>query len=401
MPLASAAPKTEEDKSGPAPPQTPTSTQIPRLPPPYMPKMEGITPPMALDESDCLKKLTTYAAYTIRKCPTHDLKKEGKGTWATVETIEERWPQEDVIKQIEKLNNSPRSVTDKKEALMPNQKAHVTTLIENLTSRELDSAFEWSLIHLDSVTKPVSVLKRGRSCETYETVSIIAFVKRAPHKDLNPAILFQNIEKIKADRMRTLQRTQPQPNGFESIYIVGDIGMNKAKGGLKSREQKYSEFDESSTGDSMGTLVPSKSKSRSRMRHSHRKGSSHGGKADAEAGRFSTTDRVMPRPIPIERAVRERAYGPSYGASEPRFREDQYIDDLRRDEMLRRRERQVEDYIIDGRLDGRPEGRWPSDFVGRRESFDLRTIGWTKQHPFAPLPPLRRYPREDSSCSGW
>jgi hypothetical protein len=502
---------------GQRPPQPPPGAQVPRPPPQGMPmqpmpirqqsiRIQDITPPKLMDDAACLKKLTTYSAFTIRKCPPRDPKKEGRGTWARSEIIEERWGQEDIVKQIKKLSDSRRSVADKKKALMPNQQGQVTTLVDNLASGERDGAFEWSLVQLDSVTKPVSILKGGKKREMYETVSMIAFIKRAPRKDLNPVILFQNIEKMKADSMRPPQQQQPQqpqqpqqqPGGQEPIQIfpVNSGDKNKAKGRSKSREKKYHEHDDSSTSesfdsdtashssftgsDSMDTSISSKS--RGQRRHSHSKGAYrshsrprehrehrehrrtyyleqprahsselhyesyggsprpyavpevpprgipapipafdpvaaayHAGKVDAEAERFGTADRVVPRPV--ERTIIERvrpviSYGPSYGAleprySEPRYREDPYIDDLRRDDLLRRRERDVEDYIIDGRLDGRPEGRRPMDFADRRDSFyDRRTsdhpIVWNNRHPFAPTPLPRRYPRgEDSSSGGW
>ncbi|KAE9373473.1 hypothetical protein N431DRAFT_456252 [Stipitochalara longipes BDJ] len=492
------------------PPQPPPGAQVPRPPPLGMPmqqmpirqqsiRIQDITPPKLMDDSACLKRLTTYFAFTIRKCAPRDPKKEGRGTWARSEIIEERWTQEEIIKQIKKLSESRRSVADKKKQLMPNQQGQVTTLVDNLASGERDGAFEWSLVQLDSVTKPISILKGGKRREMYETVTMVAFVKRAPRSDLNPVILFQNIEKMKADSMRPPQQPQPQPQpqpqqgGHEPIQIFEVKGgdKNKAKGRSKSREKKYHEHDDSSTGDSfdsdtdsrssftgsdsMGTSISSKS--RGHRRHSHSKvpfrshskhreprrtyyleqprahspelhyeayGGSpqpyvpdvppraipaaipafdpvaaayHAGKVDAEAERFGTADRVIPRPV--ERTIIERVrpvitYGPSFGAleprypepryPEPRYREDPYIDDLRRDDLLRRRERDVEEYIIDGRLDGRPEGRRPAEFIDRRDSFyDRRTsdpLIWNNRHPFAPTPLPRRYPRDDSS-SGW
>ncbi|PMD40538.1 hypothetical protein L207DRAFT_582728 [Hyaloscypha variabilis F] len=142
-----------------------------------------------------LKKLTTYSAFTIRKCRPRDPKKEVRGTWARSEITEERWAQEDIVKRIKKLNDSPRSVADKKRALMPYQQGQVTTLIDNLASGEHDSVFEWSLVQLDSITKPFSILKGGKKREMYETVIIIAFIKRAPRKGHNHSIPLEDKEK--------------------------------------------------------------------------------------------------------------------------------------------------------------------------------------------------------------
>lgn len=245
-----------------------------------------------MGESDCLKKLTTYAAYTVRKCPPSDPKKEGRGTWARAEIIEERLAQEDIIKQIKKLNDRGRSVTDKKKSLAHNMQGQITTLVDELASKEPDRAFEWSLVQLDTVQKPVS-LRGGRRGGLYETVTMTAYFKRTPLKELNPVILYQNIEKMKADRMRPPPPPQaaPQggglPQGVQQIFPVErKPSKNREQGRSKSREKKYHEHDDSSTGDSfssdtdshssytasdsMGTSISSKS--RGHKRHGHGRG---------------------------------------------------------------------------------------------------------------------------------
>jgi hypothetical protein len=477
-------------------------------------RIQDITPPKMMDESACFKKLTTYHAHTIRKCLPHDPKKEGRGTWARSEIIEERWAQEDIIKQIKKLSERGRgrSVADKKKALMSNQQGQITTLIDNLASGEPDRVFEWSLVQLDSVTKPISVLKGGKKRETYETVSMIAFVKRSPRKDVNAVMLFENIEKAKADRMRPPPpQPQGQPAGPEppiQIFTVEDGDKDKApKGRSKSREKKHNERDDSSSGDSfdsdtnsqssftgsdsMDTSISSNSHGRRKHNNSkppfrshsrsrgHRKtyfleqrahspelhydphGGSprpyvvpdvpprlvpaalpvsesfaaayHAGRVDAEAEKYGSADRFMPRPV--EPAVIERvrpvpviSYGPTmdHRYSVPNnYADDQYFDDPRREDILRRREedifrrrehlfrprddmfrpreRDVEEYIIESRLDGQPDGRRTSEF-DRRDSFYERRpsspVIWNNHYPFAPTQLRRRYPRDDNS-RGW
>jgi hypothetical protein len=257
-------------------------------------RIQDITPPKMMDESACLKMLTTYAAYTIRKCPPRDLKKEGRGTWARAEIIEERWPQDDIIKQIKKLGESRRSVADKKKALAHNMQGQITTLVDNLASTEGDRAFEWSLVQLDTVQKPVS-LRGGKRGGLYETVTMTAFAKRSPRKDLNPVILFENIEKMKQERMRPPPPPQGQPEGGlpQGVTQIFEVGGGKEGGGKmqggkersKSREKKYHEHDDSSTdssssdtdsssshtgSDSLRTSISSKSRSDHR-RHSRDK----------------------------------------------------------------------------------------------------------------------------------
>ncbi len=257
-------------RGGQRPPQPPPGVQIPRPPPPGgMPVMQqlpirqsiriqDITPPLIMDEKACLKKLTTYAAYTIRKCPPRNPEKERRGTWARAEIIEEHWPQEDILKQIKKLSESRRSLADKTKVLAPNMQNQITTLVDDLASRERDRAFEWSLVQLDTVQKPVS-LRGGKKGGLYETVTMTAFAKRSPRKDLNPIILFENIERSKAERMQPPPQHQaPPPNngppqGFTQIIDLSKEGSGKGKGEKgrsKSREKPSHKHDDSSSGDS-------------------------------------------------------------------------------------------------------------------------------------------------------
>lgn len=447
-----------------------------------------------MDESACLKKLTTYQAFTLRKCPPRDPKKEPRGTWARSEVIEERLTQEDITKQIKKLDKG-RSVTDKKKALAHNQQGQITNLVDNLASQERDRAFEWSLVQLDSVQKPVS-LKGGRKGGLYETITMTAYVKRSPLRELNPVILFQNIEKIKADSMRPPPQP-PQggqlPQGVTQIFDLGagrKGSKNRANGRVKSKDRRYHDHNDSSgssfdsdtdsgssyTGsDSMGTTISSKSRdghrrpshgrgafrSHSRQRHRESRGPfylehsrSHSpehnydaygglsrpyvpdvprvipavaalppfdpvaaayqaGKVDAEAERYGTAERVLTRPVErvIERVIEPRpviSYGrmesprfPEHRYSESRYIDDRYIDDLRREDELRRRERETEEYI-EGRLDGRR----PSEYLERRHTdafYERRPsepIIWSSRSPFSPTPLPRRYP-PSSINSGW
>lgn len=535
-------------RGGQRPPQPPPGGPIPRPPPPGgMPVMQqlpirqsirvqDITPPMIMDEKACLKKLTTHAAYTIRKCPPRDPKKERRGTWARAEIIEEHWPQEDILKQIKKLGERGRSVADKTKHLAPHMQSQITTLVDDLASRERDRAFEWSLVQLDTVQKPVS-LRGGKKGGLYETVTMTVFAKRSPRKDLNPIILFENIERSKVERMQPPPQPQGPPNngppqGFARIIDLSKEGGGKGKGEKgrsKSREKQYHKHDNSSSGDSSfsdtdsgsgsshtgsdSLLTSISSRSRGHRKHNghdkkaYRSHSRHreprryyldsprahspelhfhsadayggvprpyvpdvprlvpaapvfdpvaaayqAGKDDRDAERFGTADRIVERPVErvIERVIEPRPVPVpviSYGHMEPRYTEprfdDRYVDDLRREEDYLRR-RDAEEYI-EGRLDGRAEGRRPYDFErrpsdivyegrrpseydrrpfeplygGRRPSgFDRRPsdtlyerrisdpIIFADRHPlpdrqpFAPVPLSRRYP-PSSNNSGW
>jgi hypothetical protein len=191
----------------PAPPQTSTGAQDPR---PLLLRTQDITLPNIMDEKACLKKLTTYTAYTMRKCPPRDPKKQPRGTWERVDIIEEHWPQEHILKQIKMLDERGRSMTDKTKGLAPNMKTQITTLVDNLASTERDCAFEWSLVQLDTLQKPVSLM-RGKKGGLYEIVAMTAFAKRSPRKELNPTILFDRIEISKVERMKALKAERVEP----------------------------------------------------------------------------------------------------------------------------------------------------------------------------------------------
>jgi hypothetical protein len=169
-----------------------------------------ITPVMMIDEAACLKKLTTYGAYTIHKVPPR--RKSGRGTWLRAEVTEERLPQEDIINQIKKLSEKGRSAADKKKEMGQNREAQIASLLDDIATLERDPAFEWSLVQLDVVKKPVTSngasLKGEAKASLYETVRITAYVERSPLKDLNPFILLENITKAKAE---SLLRRRPPP----------------------------------------------------------------------------------------------------------------------------------------------------------------------------------------------
>ncbi|CZS95883.1 uncharacterized protein RAG0_05373 [Rhynchosporium agropyri] len=173
--------------------------------------IQDITPHKILDEAACLKKLTSYAAYTIRKEAPRDAK--DKPTWARAEIIEERFPKEEVIKQIKKLDKeSKRTVTEKKIALATYQQGQITRLLDDLGSKEHDMNFGWSLVQIDSKTKPISSTRGTSKKSLYETVTMTVYVKRAPIGDLNAIQLYQGLERLKAERLRPPppQHQQPQ-----------------------------------------------------------------------------------------------------------------------------------------------------------------------------------------------
>ncbi|KAH7419151.1 hypothetical protein BKA64DRAFT_650199 [Cadophora sp. MPI-SDFR-AT-0126] len=200
------APPRPQGGQGPPPPQF-MAMPI-RQPLQQSVRIQDITPAKILDEAACLKKLTTYAAYTIRKVAPRDAKE--RPTWARAEVVEEKYPQEEVSKQIKKLNESKRTVSEKKAALAPFQQGQITSLLDDLGSREPDSNFQWSLVQMTTKEKPISSSRGTSKKSLYETVTMTVFVKRAPVRDVNPMQLFQTLERIKADRLRPPPPAQPK-----------------------------------------------------------------------------------------------------------------------------------------------------------------------------------------------
>jgi hypothetical protein len=250
-------------------------------------KISDISPRKLLDEDFCKKKLTTYRAYTLRKVPVKDPKKE-KPTWARAEIIEERLAQDEIAKQIKKLNEGRGSVTEKKAALMHFQQGQINILMDELLTNESDHSFEWSLAQLDRKERN---LRKG----VRETTTITVLVKRAPGKDHNPVFLFQTIERNKQAQAQAQAQAQerarqeaarpqalppqhpPQPQSLPFTNIQGGGAIK-----LGSKDKKHhddssvsSEYDSNSASDSEyssseGTTVSSRSRVPGRRYHNRR-----------------------------------------------------------------------------------------------------------------------------------
>lgn len=83
---------------------------------------------MPLDEDDCRKKLTSYEVISIQKVNPRD-PKEDKPTYAKAEHTRVSLSQEEIAKQIEKLNEGI-SVTEKKQNLSNFQKNQVNAALD-------------------------------------------------------------------------------------------------------------------------------------------------------------------------------------------------------------------------------------------------------------------------------
>jgi hypothetical protein len=237
-----------------------------------------------MDEDACRKRLTNYEAHTIRKIVPRDAKE--KATWAKAEITREPLSQEDISKTVKRLNESKRTVQDKKAALMRFQQGQVNRLMDEMASGEHDPNFEWSLAQLDSKT---FTNKKGQK----ETSTITVYLKRAPLKDVNPIGVFNAIERNKEARLEQMNRPPPRPEPVERLppdHHPGIVNVGKQKqkekGGKLNRPKKYhdqsstssdyssSDEDSSSEYSSDGHTTISTHSDRRSRRYSH-KGRSH------------------------------------------------------------------------------------------------------------------------------
>ena len=233
----------------PGPPPPPAGFQPPPRQPIQSTRVVDITPRKPLDEDSCRKRMTNYEAYIIRKIVPRDSKE--KSTWAKSEITKEALSQEDIIRAVRKLNESRRSVHDKKNALMRFQQGQVTRLIDELMTHDNDTNFEWSLAQLDPKT---FTNKKGQK----ETSTITVYMKRAPLKDLNPIGLFNAIERNKQVRLEQMNRPPPRPEPARGsdpngVINVGEMGRGNGRnngGGprrLNRPKKKYHDHSSASS----------------------------------------------------------------------------------------------------------------------------------------------------------
>jgi hypothetical protein len=149
-----------------------------------------------LDEETCLKKLTTYGAFTMRKAAPPNSAENL--SWARAEITEERFPQEIMVRQIQKLDGNKRTAIERKTALKPFQQGQINNLVQELNTSEQDLAFEHSFVQLDVIQKPIGATRdKSRDSRHYETTTMTVYVKRAPC--LDPRQLYWNILKAKGN----------------------------------------------------------------------------------------------------------------------------------------------------------------------------------------------------------
>lgn len=327
---------------------------------------------MPLDEDVCKKKLTTYDVTSIRKISANDPRKDPT-TWAKTEHTKEALSQEEMAKQIKKLNAEGQSVTEKKLKLRHFMQSQVNQVLDALKNGETDANFEWSLAQIDQNFEHVWEKKEKKKEKKRATTVLTVYAKRAPRSGVNAIGLYQVIERMKAEAMMGMMIGQRQEPPQEPIRVndAGRLMSPKARRGRRYHDDSssYSGLTSETDSDlsyssSENTTISSRSGRRPRRdthngrrsrshsrRREHRRvayvpdvpravatagqvaAAYHAGVIDAEAERLERYPR--PRPI-ISTGVLERI------PPEPRYADERYADELRlrEEDRLRRREEQ-------------------------------------------------------------
>jgi hypothetical protein len=261
-------------------------------------RVSDITPPKRMDESACRKELTTYSAHTIRKQPANPGEKP---TWAKAEIIDERLSQDEIKREIKRLDAGKKTLTEKKTALANFQQGQIATLLDDIQSTDPERQFfERSLVQLDRTEREIPTEKGQK--RKYETATMTIFVKRTPAQGIHPVALFQDLPKIRAERMRP-PPPPPQPEYHPEdhepeIIKIHDEDDHGGHGGrprklksVKGQGKKYhhdrrsessgsssrsgdldSESSYSGESDSLDTTISSSSTNYKRSRKYHSRG---------------------------------------------------------------------------------------------------------------------------------
>ncbi|RDW94850.1 hypothetical protein BP5796_00613 [Coleophoma crateriformis] len=189
-----------------APPPGPRPGPPP--PPPVLPMIQSsiiisdITPRRPLTADDCRKKLTTYAAFLIRKQATSNA---NSGTWAKAEIIPEVVAEEEIVKLIKNLNEKGPSAAEKMGKLFPFQQGQVTKILDHQRSIDKDPNFQWSLAQLNREERRLKDPKKK------ETTAILVYLKRTPNRDIDPIALHRAIERHFQPINEALHNGPPPP----------------------------------------------------------------------------------------------------------------------------------------------------------------------------------------------
>lgn len=147
-----------------------------------------------MDAKTALNRLSTYAAFSIRT-PTR----------AGVEILDERLSKDDILRQINRLMEKGPSVEEKMSALAPKQADHINRLLGDMSKRERDGRFEWTIVQFEQTFTHSSEPKSKTFKQLRESVIMNVFLARSPLKHLDARLLYHDIEAQKS-RLREASR---------------------------------------------------------------------------------------------------------------------------------------------------------------------------------------------------
>ncbi|KAH8672527.1 hypothetical protein BGZ60DRAFT_504610 [Tricladium varicosporioides] len=206
-------------------------------PPPFLSQMRqpvnstrvvDISPRPMRDAASCRKELTTYQVYTIKKAIPNGREKP---TWARSEVVQEKIPKSEIVKDIKKLNEGRNSVADKKASLAPFMQGQIVNLIDDLSTREHDANFEWSLVQLDTKRRHTKKYHmEGRSPSPPRRITVVQGPEPVPVQAPRPY----------APEVPRAPPQQPQMPSFETVdaaYHAGKIDADLERRGQEERER--------------------------------------------------------------------------------------------------------------------------------------------------------------------
>ena len=161
-----------------------------------------------------------------------------KPTWARAEATFESWSQEEILKQIRRLNERRATITEKKQALATYQQGQVESVIDQLKKTEEDQNFKWTLVQLDSEKKTLGKDRKDKKTLKEKTI-IRVYAKRAARKDRSLSGLFNTIPRMKIEKMNQIGIAPPS-KGEELV----DVASGSNRDDDADREANYSKARE-------------------------------------------------------------------------------------------------------------------------------------------------------------
>jgi hypothetical protein len=159
-------------------------------------------------EADCRHKLTTYAAFRIRKL----LEPDQKPSWAKAKVTEDRLDPSYIKEQIAMLSAGKQTMPEKWAALDNLLQLQITTLLKDLNSEETDKRFEWSLVQMQ-MAETIS--------ETGTRSPVLGlYIKSAPAPYLDVVAILRDLEN---KRSGVLVSPDPQ----EEISVEGKRAQSR------------------------------------------------------------------------------------------------------------------------------------------------------------------------------